>query len=189
MQRLATGVVALVIGSGAVLHAGPPHVSAPGRQRADQYRVKAAFLFNFAKFVEWPASSFNAPSAPLDVCVIGVDPFGSTLDETLRGRLVAGHTLVVRRIAEPDPSCHVLFVSDSERQRLAFIADQLRSASVLTVSEDEGFIAAGGMIELVTDGDSVQFNISPSAVEKSGLRASARLIALAANQRHGGGRR
>jgi hypothetical protein len=161
-----------------------PGTAAP---RADEYRVKAAFLFNFAKFVEWPASAFPSQAAPLNVCVLGADPFGDVLEETLKGRSVGGRSIVARRLAEVEPGCHLLFVSGSERRRLAVIAEQLRSESVLTISEDEGFNALGGMIELFTEGESVQFNISPSAVERSGLHASARLIALAANQRHSAG--
>jgi len=158
------------------------------KQPADEYRVKAAMLLNFAKFVEWPAGAFSAPTTPLTVCVIGVDPFGSVIDEAFTGR-IGGRPVITRRLTDVEPGCHLLFVSGSERKRMAFIADRLRLAGVLTVSDDEGFGAVGGMIELFTQAESVQFNIYPNAVEQSGLRASSRLIALAANQRHAAGAR
>lgn len=181
--------VALVLW-GTVLGAAGPGTGPGEGTRADEYRVKAAFLFNFAKFIEWPSSSFSGTTTPLQVCVLGVDPFGWTLDDTLRGRAVAGRPIQVRRMTEPDRSCHLLFISTSERKRLPLITEQLRGASILTVGEDDGFIAAGGMIELISDGDNVQFNVSPLAAERAGLHVSARLVSLAANQRHAsGGRR
>ncbi|MGE3958982.1 MAG: YfiR family protein [Vicinamibacterales bacterium] len=189
-RPVASMLVALgLVAAGAVVAASGARPGAEG-QRADEYRVKAAFLFNFAKFVEWPATAFAAPAAPLNVCILGVDPFGHALDDTLRGRLVSGRSLAVRRIAEVEAGCHLLFISGSERRRLAVLTDEVRTGGVLTVSEEEGFTAMGGMIELVTAGESIQFNISPASIERAGLHASARLIALAANQRHGsGGRR
>jgi hypothetical protein len=159
-------------------------------ERADEYRVKAAMLYNFAKFVEWPADSATTPAPPLNVCVLGVDPFGTMLDETLKGRLVAGRPLVSRRLSDIEAGCHLVFISLSERKRMAVIVDRLGASHVLTVSEDEGFGAVGGMIELVTQTDRVGFNIYPGALERVGLHASARLIELAWNQKHpAGGRR
>ena len=189
-DRFTVGFVAAVLVA-ATVAAGASSIRVPREQpRADDYRVNAAFLYNFAKFVEWPAQAFATPSAPLTLCVLGVDPFGAVLDDTLRGQLVAGRTISVRRLAQVEPGCHLLFIGGSERNRLSLLTGQLRRASVLTVSEEPGFNESGGMIELFTDRDGVQFNISPKAVERSGLRASARLIALAANQRHpSGGRR
>lgn len=182
---LAVALAACSVGVAARTLTGPSE-----SQRADEYKVKAAFLFNFAKFVEWPPQAFSGQGAPLTVCVLGLDPFGSLLDDTLKGRAVAGRPIAVRRIPELEPGCHVLFISGSERKRLALLTDRLRGTSVLTVSEEAGFTTVGGMIELFTAGESVQFNIEPAAVERSGLRASARLIELAANQRRqAGGRR
>jgi len=164
-------------------------ISASESPRADEYRVKAAFLYNFAKFVDWPAEAFATPAAPLNVCILGVDPFGSALDQALQGH-VGNRAIVTRRLTEVEPGCHLVFISASERKRLALLADSLRALRVLTVSDAEGFGGLGGMIELFTEGESVRFNIYPSEVERAGLRASARLIELAANQKHAaGGRR
>ncbi|HUR33186.1 MAG TPA: YfiR family protein [Vicinamibacterales bacterium] len=176
----------LFVATSAVVHANGPALEV---LRADEYRVKAAMLFNFARFVEWPAEAFSSPDMPLDLCIVGADPFGAVLDDSLRGHLVAGRAIQVRRMADIQPGCHLAFVSGSERRRMSVIADRLRSAGTLTVAEDEGFGIVGGMIELFTDGDSIRFNIYPPAIERSKLRASARLIALAANQKRPGGHR
>jgi hypothetical protein len=148
-------------------------------------RVKAAFLFNFTKFVDWPAAAFDTPTSPLTICVLGADPFGNLLDDALQGRTVGGRPLTTRRIAEVEPGCHVLFVSTSERKRM-------RTSPVLTIGDadgEDGENGLGMMIELFTDGDRVRFNFHPKTVERAGLRASARLIALAANQQHGAAHR
>lgn len=178
-------VALAVIASSAVAAAAGPAEA----ERADEYRVKAAMLFNFARFIEWPPEVFASPSAPVTVCVLGVDPFGSVLDETLKGHLVAGRTLQIRRIPDVESGCHVVFISGSERKRMSVIAERLRPSGALTVAEEEGSGTVGAMIELFTDGESIKFNIYTGALEQSKLRASARLIALAANQRHPGGRR
>lgn len=186
-ERLVSWVLAVALAAGGVGLSARPLTEPTESPRADEYRVKAAFLFNFAKFVEWPAQAFSGQSAPLTLCVLGVDPFGNLLDDTLKGRAVAGRAIAIRRIPELESGCHVLFIASSERKRLAVLTDQLRNSSVLTVSEETGFTTLGGMIELFTAGESVQFNIAPTAVERSGLHASARLIALAANQRRPAG--
>ena len=156
-----------------------PPLRAQTPARADEYRVKAAILFNLAKFVDWPRSVFTGASAPLVLCVLGADPFGSVLDDTLNGRLVGGRPLVAMRITEVTHGCHMLFVTGGERKRLAVIADQLGGTSVLTVGEDEAFTEDGGMISLAVDGERVRFGINGRVAERAGLKVSARLLALA----------
>jgi hypothetical protein len=172
----------------AVLAAAPSvALSALEAQGADEYRVKAAVLYNLAKFVDWPPDVFGAGTAPLHVCVLGVDPFGDALETAFAGHQIGGRGSVVRRIGDVEPGCHVLFISGSERKRMAAITDRLRGSGVLTVSEEAGFAESGGMIELFTDGDRVRFNLNIAALEEGRLRASARLREIAA--KHGGGRR
>ena len=188
MKRFRSGVAAMaIVAAGAVLRAGGPYTGSEV-QRADEYRVKAAMLFNFTRFIEWPAEVFSSPTTPLTVCVLGVDPFGGILEDALKGHSVGGRAIQIKRIADVEPGCHVVFISGSERKRMSVIADRLRTSGALTISEEEGFGTVGGMIELFTDGESVKFNIYTGALEQSRLRASARLIALAANQKHGGRR-
>jgi len=173
-----------------VAMANPPLIGAAELPRADEYRVKAAIIYNLARFVDWPTDAFTAPAAPMTVCVVGVDPFGDVLDEAFKGHLVGGRSIVVRRLPDVQPGCHVVFISGSERKHLAVIADRLRNTSVLTVSEEEGFGSLGGMIELFTEGDRIRFNINIAALEGARLRASARLREIASNEKHAaGGRR
>jgi hypothetical protein len=156
---------------------------------ADEYRVKAAILYNLAKFVDWPADAFGAATAPMHVCVLGVDPFGAAIDEAFKGHQVGGRSVVVRRITQVDLACHVVFIASSEKKRIAMIEDRLKSASILTVSEGDGSGEAGGMIELFTEGDRVRFNINVGALEAARLRASARLREIASNEKRSRGAR
>jgi hypothetical protein len=176
-------VTAVVVTSAIrVPEAAPAFPSAP---RANEYAVKAALIYNIAKFVTWPPAVFPAAGEPLVVCVVGADPFGSTLDDTLKGRQVGGRPVVVRRVAEPEPPCRVLFVSSSEHKRLGVILDKVK-AGVLTVADMAGFNRAGGIIELVTEADSIHFHLNAQAAEQARLQISARLRALEARvHQHG----
>lgn len=167
------------------LVAGPaPAQSAPAH--ADEYRLKAAILYNLAKFVDWPADAFADAASPLSLCVIGADPFGPLLDDTLRGHLVAGRPVVARRIADLTSGCQVLFIAGSEKKRLPVLLDRLRGQSLLTVSEDDAFVDLGGMIGLITEGERVRFNVNADAAERARLKVSARLLALASSVKKAG---
>jgi hypothetical protein len=183
--RLATAALAAT----SIAAAAVSPASTAAGQEADEYRVKAAIVYNLAKFVDWPPEAFSSPTAPLDVCVLGVDPFGPTLDAAFKGHLVAGRTASIRRIGEVEPGCHVLFVSTSEQKRIGVIVDQLRTRSVLTISEYDGFSRVGGMIELFTDGDRVRFELNVPALEAARLRASARLREIASGGKQTAGAR
>jgi hypothetical protein len=162
-----------------VLVLGPFVSTSLARQRVDEYRLKAAVLYNLAKFVEWPDDAFADPAAPLVVCVLGIDPFGAALDDTLRGHSVGGHATVARRIADVTSGCHVLFVANSEAKRLPAILERMRTSSVMIVGEASGFIDRGGMIGLATDDDRVRFEVNLAAADRAHLRISSRVMALA----------
>ena len=106
-------------------------------QTAGEYQIKAAFLFNFAKFIEWPSEAFNNGGAPLVLGIMGEDPFGSAIDQALNGKTVNGRQLTIKRLkwGQNLRDCHILFISSSERNRLAQIIESLKGASVLTVGE------------------------------------------------------
>lgn len=159
------------------------------QQALSEYQVKAAFLFNFGKFVQWPDGSFAGPEAPFQVCVLGEDPFGPALDDTLRGKTIANHAVVVARIKDVSGArrCHVLFVSSSEQPRLAAIFAAERMSKTLVVGETEGFAASGGAIQFTLEEKHVRFAINPDAIQRSGLQVSSRLLALA-NIVHDGAR-
>jgi hypothetical protein len=175
----------------AVLAAGAlraePTEAAGQRERTvlPEYEVKAGFLFNFAKFVEWPADAFASADAPLILCLIGDDPFGSTLDTLVKGKAINGHAVLVRRLrrAEDAVGCHVLFIPDSESNRLGDILLAVKSRSVLTVGEVAEFPARGGAIRLFVADSKVRFDVNVGATNAVGLKLSSRLLALAASVR------
>jgi hypothetical protein len=149
--------------------------------QAPEYDLKAAFLFNFAKFVEWPASAFSNERAPLTICVYGEDPFGSTLDAVVQGERVGERSLLVQRPDSVDDlgECHVLFVCRSERDRLDEVMKKVEGEPVLTVADTDGFLRAGGVINFILEGSKVRFLIDQEAAERSGLRISSKLMRLA----------
>jgi len=142
-----------------------------------EYQVKAAFLLNFAKFVEWPANAFAAPDAPISICILGDDPFGGVLDQIVEGESIDGRKIAVRRMKRPSasPACQIMFVSKSEK---AFSASEL-GPGVLTVGEGEGFLAHGGVIAFVIEDRRVRFDVGKSAAEKAGLKLSSKLLRVA----------
>ncbi len=146
-----------------------------------EYRVKATFLFNFAKFVTWPATVQGAPGAPTVVGVLGQDPFGAVLDQTLVGQNVAGHPFQVRRLTGQDSltGCHLLFISRSEKDRLATLLSGLRHQPVLTVSETDGFCQQGGLVNFTIVEGKVKIEINPAECEKAGLKVSSKLLSVA----------
>jgi hypothetical protein len=139
-----------------------------------EYQVKAAFLFIFVKFVEWPDGTL---SDQIDICVAGANPFGETLGETLRGEELDGRPISWRTISQPDASCHVLFVPSRVGPRPFLRAAQSRQQ--LTVGESPTFLADGGIINFVIEENRVRFEISPAAASRAGLRISSRLLQLA----------
>jgi YfiR/HmsC-like len=146
-----------------------------------EYQVKAVFLFNLAQFVEWPPKAFSGPESPLVIGVLGEDPFGSYLDETLRGEKVNNRPLQLQRYrrAAEIKVCHVLFISRSESDRLDQILSSLRGRSILTVSDIDDFIIRGGMIRLVTERNKIRIRIGLDAVRAANLTVSSKLLRLA----------
>ncbi len=151
-------------------------------QTADEtveYQVKAAFLLNFAKFVEWPAGAFPTADSPIAICVLGKDPFGRALDEVVQGETVNARRLVVQRINQaPAPRmCNVLFVGGGEKD-VPKLLDSL-GRQVLTVGEGDKFLRDGGMIALVIDNRRVRFDVNQMAAVNAGLTLSSRLLSVA----------
>lgn len=158
-------------------------LAAVGAQAAPtaEYQLKAAFLFNFAKFTDWPDDVFAGPGAPFAVCVLGRDPFGSSLDDTLRGKTIANRPVAVERLRDLAgvQRCQMVFVTQSETGRLPAILRALRGAKSLVVGETAGFAHAGGAIEFTLEDERVRFTINPDATERAGLRISSQLLGLA----------
>lgn len=152
---------------------------------AKEYQVKAAFLYNFTKFTEWPAGSFASERAPIVIGILGKNPFGDELEKIVRGRTVNGRPLTVVQFSaagevHPGPGgCHLLFVAASEERRTAAWADLPAGPGLLTVGESAAFAAAGGMINFMVVEDKARFEINLKAAEQSGLKLSAQLLKLA----------
>ena len=139
-----------------------------------EYEVKAAFLYNFMKFVEWPTRS---AAGPLVICVAGVNPFGRVLADTVLGESVNGRAIDARVILEPDSACHVVFTPRGANTGAYLKA--ARGQAVLTVGESEGFIQQGGIVRFFLEGGQVRFEINREAADRAGLRISSRLLQLA----------
>jgi YfiR/HmsC-like len=150
--------------------------SAPG-----EYQLKAAFLFNFAKFIDWPAASFSGQEASFSICILGVDPFGRSMDDLLQGKMIANRRVSVERSRQVADvrHCQVVFVSSSEKARVKEILDGLKGTNVLVVGETDGFAEAGGAIQFAIEDNHVRFLINTDAADRAGLKVSSNLLSLA----------
>jgi hypothetical protein len=146
-------------------------VSAPG--------LKAAYLFNFARFVQWPADAIPA-GAPLVLCIVNDRAVAAALQETTRGRSVQGHALTVQRIEAigPLPACHILFISASEKRRTDII-ETVQGKLMLTVSDADRFARTGGMVELFLEDGLMKIAVNVDALLRGNIRLSSRVLAMA----------
>ena|GEM_PF-609554 len=144
-------------------------------------QIKVAYLYNFAKLVDWPADVFKDPNTPIVLGIVGTDPFGDILDQNMVGRTANGRKLVIMRLKASDnlKACHLLFISSSEKSRLAQILAGLKGASILTVGDLPHFIQSGGIINFFQEENRVQFEINVGAAERARLKISSRLLTLA----------
>jgi len=151
------------------------------RGQPTEYQIKAAFLFNFAKFVEWPPAAFPDANSPIVIGVLGKNVFGTDLETTIRNKTVNNRPFrfeTLDSVAQAT-NCHILFVSPSEKDNFPAIIAALHNASILTVSETDPFIKAGGMINFTIQDNKVRFQIDDEAAKKAGLKISSKLLTLA----------
>lgn len=148
--------------------------------RAGEYDVKAAFLYNFTKFVEWPASAFEGDE-PFVIGVVGDDPFGDSLEDVLAGKSVGDRPLAIRRYPQLEAlgRCHLLFLDDSLEAQVGRVLGRLGDAHVLTVADFEEGVEQGVMIGFRTQSRKVRFDINAAAAEARSLKISSRLLSLA----------
>lgn len=146
-----------------------------------EYQIKAVFLFNFTQFVDWPPDAFTNQETPLVIGVLGKNPFGNYLKETVSDEKVNGHPLTVHfyNTIEEVKNCHILFINFSEKEKLDQSLAGLKGKSVLTVSDAGTFLKQGGMIRFTTKNDKIQFQINPEVLKGAGLTASSQLLRLA----------
>jgi hypothetical protein len=146
-----------------------------------EYQLKAAFIFNFARFVEWPPKAFPEKTSPLVIGILGENPFRNDLQGTIGNKTVDGHPLVINELRSQAEAtnCHILFISSSEKPRLTQVLQTLQGASVLTVGEMDRFTESGGMINFVQEGTKIRFRINNDAAASAGLKISSKLLSLA----------
>jgi hypothetical protein len=146
-----------------------------------EYEVKAAYLYNFGKFVEWPSSEAATKGESFEICVLGDDPFGAALDTAVTGAAINGKNVAIKRItkAQEIDGCRILFISSSESERLPGILGSLDKANVLTVSDMPQFSERGGMIQFVLEGKRVRFEVNLTNAEGAGLNLSSELLKVA----------
>jgi YfiR/HmsC-like len=148
---------------------------------SSEYQVKAAFLFHFAQFVDWPPEAFKDAATPLTYCTVGEDPFHGALDASLNGKAIDGRparVLHFRQVQEIQ-GCQILFLGTSERKFISATLANLKASPVLTVGESENFVQQGGMIGFFLEDNKVRFEINLDVADRAKLKISARLLALA----------
>jgi hypothetical protein len=171
-SRVVALLTALTVAGGT----GSPDAAPPS-----EYEVKAACIYNFAKFVEWPAAAQPRDGDEFVITILGEDPFGGLLEETLRGKAVGQRRITVRRAVRAADlgRSQILFVSDSEAGRLSEVLASLEGTAVLTVGEMDQFAERGGIIRLRTDRSRVRIDINVATAERAGLKISSELLKLA----------
>ncbi|HEX7885358.1 MAG TPA: YfiR family protein [Phenylobacterium sp.] len=175
------------IGATALVAALAIHGAASGQAASIEYDVKAAYLYKFAPFVEWPPTAFASPSSPFQVCILGRDPFGLRLDRAVSGQRVADHPVAVRRLERVDAGsgCHILFLGASRSQTPADALKAVRGAPILTVADDGA--GPGAIIRFVLKDNRVRFDIDVAAATANRVTISSKLLSLATSVRTGSG--
>ncbi len=146
-----------------------------------EYQLKAAFLFNFTRFVEWPASALPADETPLVIGILGNNPFGSFLEELVSGEKVDGHPVIVTQYKSTDDikKCHILFINLPDPKKQAEAIADLHTKSILMVSDNVSFLSSGGMIRLFTRDNRIKMEVNVEASKAAGLTISSKLLRLA----------
>ena len=156
-------------------------VSAGGAKSVGEYQVKAVFLYNFTKFVNWPTNADTSTNTPFVIGIVGEDPFGTTLDDAVRGEQMQNRPIVIRRFRSDEAigNCQVLFIARSEKDRLGEVLEQMKGRATLIVADTVRAAEHGCMINLLLAQGSVKMEINQSLVEAAGLQVSSKLLSLA----------
>lgn len=151
------------------------------RAQSLQYKFEAVYLFNFLQFTEWPAKAFPSKDAPIIIGVLGNDPFGTALNEAVQGENIKGRRVIVKHFsnAEEIDQCHALFISKSERDRVDSILKKLGNASILTVSDIEGFAGHGGAVEFFSEKGRLRFEVNTATLKRTELKVGSQLLKVA----------
>ncbi len=156
-------------------------VSYATSQTAQEYQVKAVFLYNFANFVRWPQTTFTSQWTPFNICILGHDPFKQDIDVITENERVKKHAVKIKRLNSivNVKKCQILFISRSETTHFTTIINIIRKYPILTVSDIDNFVTKGGMIQFFKHRKRIRFYIAPDTLKKSGLQANANLLRVA----------
>jgi hypothetical protein len=149
----------------------------------DEYEVKAAFIYNFTKFIEWPKNDFDA----FNICILGEDPFGPSIDQLVKGKVANGKALQIRRLKDASEAkqCQIVYVRAEEKGKATQLVEAVRKTPVLTVGEQSNFGKIGGLVYLTMTDERVAFGINAAAADAAGLKVSAKLLSLAKSFKDG----
>ena len=181
LRRLGILIVAL-----SVSLSWTPEAFAQASDSSDssEYLIKAGFIFNFAKFVEWPSTAFAQPDSPIVIGILGTDPFGTIIDKIVQDKKVGARGFVVKRLKwgadlKELSTCKILFVGASEKAHMDELVQIVRGLPILTVGETPGFAERGGVIRFVLEDNRVRFEVNVEAAHQADLTISSRLLTLA----------
>jgi hypothetical protein len=151
---------------------------------SSEYLIKAGFIYNFAKFVEWPATTFSQPDSPIVIGILGTDPFGAIIDRIVEDKKIGGRGFIVKRLKwskdlKELKECKIVFVSSSEKGHLDDFVQALKGLPILTVGETPGFAERGGIIRFTLEDNKVRFEVNVEAAHQADLTISSRLLTLA----------
>jgi YfiR/HmsC-like len=160
------------------------HAAGVDSSDSSEYLIKAGFIYNFAKLVEWPATAFAQPDSPIVIGILGDDPFGATLDRIVADKKINGRSFAIKRLKWSKDSkgfkdCNILFVSLSEKDHLDNVVEAMKSLPILTIGDAPGFAKRGGIINFTLEDDKVRFEVNVEAAKRADLTISSRLLTLA----------
>jgi YfiR/HmsC-like len=174
VRRLVIAILMMLMGQAS-------HAWAQDSEQSSEYLIKAGYIYNFAKLVEWPASAFAQPDSPIVIGIVGTDPFGPIIDKVLEGKKVNGHSFLIKRLKPTADvkECHILFIGSSLGSHVADTIRLTKGTPVLTISEIPGFADHGGIIHLSLEQNKVRFEVNVDAAKEADLNISSRLLVLA----------
>ena len=151
---------------------------------SSEYLIKAGFIYNFAKLVEWPATAFPQPDSPIVIGILGNDPFGATLDRIVADKKISGRVISVKRVKwskdfKELKDCNILFISSSEKEHIDSVVEAMKGLPILTIGDAPGFAKRGGIINFTLEDNKVRFEVNVEAAKHADLTISSRLLTLA----------
>jgi hypothetical protein len=182
LRRLAARTAALVgLMCLGVIHPSAGFARSAPAEARPEYLIKAAYLYHFAMFIEWPADAFGAKGSPIVIGIVGSDPFGTALDATVSGKKIDGRAVVVKRLQWGDDlrQSHILFVGESEAGRIGELARRVEGRPLLIVGESADLAKRGATIGFRIDDGRVRFDINADAAARARLKISSKLLSVA----------